>query len=186
MRPIYLLATVVAATALAVPAAANLSSGAKAPMFIGKGAAAGKPITFTLATQLRKGPVVVYFFPAAFTGGCNAEAHAFAEAMPDFQAAGATVVGLTAGNVDQLEKFSSEYCAGKFPVLAATPEIIASYDVRLMKADGTASSITNRTSYVIAPNGRIIFVHSEMNAAGHVASTLAAVRAWRADHPKRR
>jgi len=185
MRPKVLIALAAIAT-LAVPAAANLTTGAKAPMFVGKGAVAGKPITFTLATQLKKGPVVVYFFPAAFTGGCNAEAHAFAEAIPDFQAAGATVVGLTAGNVDQLEKFSSEYCAGKFPVLAATPQIIAGYDVRLKKPDGTDTNITNRTSYVIAPDGKILFVHSEMNAAGHVSSTLAAVRAWRSDHPKGR
>jgi peroxiredoxin len=165
---------------------AALKAGAKAPDFSAPAYLAGEPFTFKLSDALKKGPVVVYFFPAAFTGGCNAEAHAFAQAMPDFQAAGATVVGLTAGNVDQLAKFSSEYCAGKFPVLAATPDIIAAYDVRLKKADGTDTNITNRTSYVIAPNGKIIFVHNEMNAAGHVASTLAAVRAWRTDHPKRR
>ena len=185
MRPMYLIASIAAVAALAVPAAANLASGVRAPAIVAKGAVAGKPITFTLATQLKKGPVVVYFFPAAFTGGCNAEAHAFAEAMPEFLAAGATVVGLTAGNVDQLAKFSSEYCAGKFPVAEATPDIIKNYDVRLMKADGTATNITNRTSYVIAPNGKIIFVHSEMNAAGHVSSTLAAVKAWREDHKRR-
>lgn len=198
MRPTYLIASLAAVAALAVPAAANLTAGAKAPGFTAKGAVAGKPITFTLSKQLAKGTLVVaYFFPAAFTGGCNAEAHAFAEAMPDFQKAGATVVGLTAAakgdngvgaltdDLTPLIKFSSEYCAGKFPVVAASPKIVADYDVRLTNKDGTPSMITNRTSYVIAPDGKILFVHSDMSAAEHISTTLAAVREYRKTHPYR-
>jgi peroxiredoxin Q/BCP len=186
MRPIHALAAVAAVAALAGTAYANLAPGAAAPMFTAKGAVAGKPITFTLATQLKKGPVVVYFFPAAFTGGCNAEANAFAEAMPDFRKAGATVVGLTAGNVDQLAKFSSEHCAGKFPVAVATPDIIAGYDVRLMDKEGRPTNLTSRTSYVIAPDGKVLFTHTDMKPAEHISGTLAAVRKYHADKPKRR
>ena len=162
--------------AVATPALAELKPGATAPLFTADGSVAGQPFKVDLKAALKKGPVVLYFFPAAFTPGCNAEAHAFAEAIADFKAAGATVIGMTAGNTDQIAKFSSAYCAGKFPVAAATPAVAASYDVVLKKPDGTASGYTSRTSYVIAPNGKIFFVHSDMSAAEHVSKTLAAVK----------
>ena len=182
MRPITLFAAI--ATVLAVPAAATLAPGAKAPGFTAQGAIAGKPFTVDLAAALKKGPVVLYFFPAAFTGGCNAEAHAFAEASDDFKAQGATVIGMTAGNVDRIVEFSADtkLCSGKFAVAAATPAIIAAYDVLLKKPDGTPTNITSRTSFVIAPNGKILFVHSDMNPADHIRLTLAAVRDYRARH----
>jgi peroxiredoxin len=189
MRPIHALAAVAAVAMIAGTAAANLTIGAKAPEFAASGAVAGKPITFTLSKQLKKGKfVVAYFFPAAFTGGCNAEAHAFAEAMPEFEKEGAVVVGLTAGNatLDKLIKFSSEYCAGKFPVVGATTQIIADYDVRLMGKDGKPTNITSRTSYVIAPNGNVIFVHNDMKPDEHITGTLAAIRKYRAEHKGRR
>lgn len=160
----------------AAPAAATLAVGTRAPDFTTRGAVAGKPVDVHLADQLKKGPVVLYFFPAAFTGGCNAEAHAFAEAVDDFRKAGATVIGMTAGNVDQLAAFSSEKCAGKFAVAAANPVVVQGYDVVLKKPDGTSTSYTSRTSYVIARNGRVAFVHSDMSPADHVSLTLAAVR----------
>ena len=160
----------------AAPAAATLAVGAKAPDFTTKGAVAGKPIDVRLADQLKKGPVVLYFFPAAFTGGCNAEAHAFAEAVDDFRKAGATVIGMTAGNVDRLAAFSAEKCAGKFAVAAAAPAVAQAYDVALKKPDGTAAGYTSRTSYVIGRNGKIAFAHSDMSPADHVSLTLAAVR----------
>lgn len=160
----------------AAPAAATLAVGTRAPDFTTRGAVAGKPVDVHLADQLRKGPVVLYFFPAAFTGGCNAEAHAFAEAVDDFRKAGATVIGMTAGNVDQLAAFSSEKCAGKFAVAAANPAVVQGYDVVLKKPDGTTTGYTSRTSYVIARNGRVAFVHSDMSPADHVSLTLAAVR----------
>ncbi|MES2442668.1 MAG: peroxiredoxin [Pseudomonadota bacterium] len=182
MRPTTLFAAI--ATVLAVPAAAALAPGVKAPTFTAQGAVAGQPFTVNLAAALKKGPVVLYFFPSAFTGGCNAEAHAFAEAIGDFKAAGATVVGMTAGKTDQLAKFSAEHCAGKFPVAAASPDLIARYDVSLKKADGTATGLTTRTSFVIAPNGKILFAHTDMNPADHIRLTLEAVRKYRAAHKR--
>lgn len=171
-----------AALSIAVPAGAALKTGVRAPDFTAPGAMAGKAFTVHLKTALKKGPVVLYFFPAAFTEGCNAEAHAFAEALPDFQKAGATVIGMTAGNVDKLEAFSAEKCAGKFAVAAASPAIVKDYDVQLTRPDGTATKFTSRTSYVIAPDGKILFVHSDPSPADHIRLTLEAVRKYRAAH----
>lgn len=164
----------------AAPAAAELKPGAKAPAFTAQGAIAGQPFTVDLKAALKKGPVVLYFFPAAFTPGCNAEAHAFAEAIADFKAAGATVIGMTSGNIDQIAKFSSAYCAGKFPVAAASPAVAAGYDVALKRPDGSASGYTSRTSYVITPDDKVFYVHSDMSAAEHVSKTLDAVKRYRA------
>jgi len=177
-----LLIAAAAALSLAVPATAALQTGQVAPDFTAPGAMAGKPFTVHLKAALKKGPVVLYFFPAAFTAGCNAEAHAFAEALPDFQKAGATVIGMTAGNVEKLEAFSAEKCAGKFAVAAASPEIVKGYDVQLTKPDGSATKITSRTSYVIAPNGKVLFVHSDMGPADHIRLSLAAVQKYKASH----
>lgn len=178
MRTRILLAAL--ALSISVPGGAALAPGATAPDFTANGAVAGKPFTVHLKAALKKGPVVLYFFPAAFTEGCNVEAKAFAAAVPDFEKAGATVIGMTAGNVGQLQKFSSEYCAGKFAVAAANPQVIKGYDVQLKKPDGSATAITSRTSYVIAPNGKILFSHSDMSPAAHVRLTLQATRAYRA------
>ena len=129
-----------------------------------------------MADALEHGPVVVYFFPAAHTPGCNLEAHLFSEAIDDFKAAGATVIGVTAGNTDQRADFSreTEYCGGKFPV-AADPgaKIAARYDAVLAQKPEWA----NRTSYVVAPSGEISAVHSDLNPNLHVKAMLAAVRA---------
>jgi len=184
MRTKLLLAAL--ALAAALPAAAALAPGAKAPNFVAQGALAGKPFTVDLKAALKKGPVVLYFFPAAFTGGCNAEAHAFAEAMPDFQKAGATVIGMTAGNVDRIVEFSSDtkLCSGKFAVAAASPQVIKSYDVLLKKPDGSATTITDRTSFVIAPNGKIIFAHTDMSPLDHIRLSLEAVQKYRAAHKR--
>ena len=174
-RSLPLLALVSLAFA-AAPAYATLPKGATAPAFVAKGAQAGKPITFDLAKALKKGPVVLYFFPAAFTPGCNIEAETFAEAMPKFQAAGATVIGVTAGNVNQLEDFSAKKCAGKFPVAAATAKMKADYDVDLKKPDGSSSGLTDRTTYVIAPNGKIVMAYSALQPGEHVNNSLAALK----------
>ena len=153
-------------------AMAALAVGAKAPDFTTRGALAGKTFTLTLSHQLKRGPVVLYFFPKAFTPGCSAEAREFAENIDKFKAAGATVIGMSADPVDDLVAFSTKECAGKFAVASAGPAIISGYDVALKMRPG----MTDRTSYVIAPNGRIVFVHSEMNYSDHVKSTLAAVQ----------
>ena len=169
-------AALLLAALFATPAAAALAPGAKAPDFTTRGAIAGKVFTVHLAEQLKKGPVVLYFFPAAFTSGCNAEARAFAEKVDDFRRAGATVIGMSADPVETLQKFSSTECAGRFAVASAGPAVVSGYDVALgRQVQGRA--VTGRTSYVIGRDGRIAFVHNEMNPAAHVSQTLAAVQA---------
>lgn len=158
-----------------VPVSAALPVGAKAPDFTTKGAIGGKQFTLRLSRALKKGPVVLYFFPAAFTPGCTIEAHEFAEATADFRKEGATVIGLSADPIDKLQKFSIEACRNKFAVASASPSVIAAYDVRLPLREGWS----NRTSYVIAPSGRIAYVHSDLNPSDHVRNTLEAVRSLR-------
>ena len=172
MRPLL---AALAALSLSTPAAATLAPGARAPDFTTRGAVAGTVFTLHLADQLKKGPVVLYFFPAAFTGGCNAEAHAFAEAIPQFQRAGATVIGMSADPIDTLVRFSSEKCAGKFAVASAGPAVVKGYDVAYPKPVA-GRAVTSRTSYVIGRDHRVAFVHDDMNPAEHVALTLAALR----------
>lgn len=159
------------AAAVATPASAALPVGAKAPDFRTMGALGGKPFRLHLAEELRHGPVVLYFYPKAFTEGCTLETKAFSDAMPEFQKAGARVIGLSADKLDTLKKFSVEACRGRFPVATASPAVIKAYDVKL-----PVVPMSNRTSFVIAPDGRIAFVHSEMSWKDHVAKTLEAVR----------
>lgn len=176
-------AAAVAALA-ATPALAALKEGAKAPDFTAQGYQAGKPINFSLAQARKNGPVVLYFFPAAETAGCNLEARLFAESIDDFKAQGATVIGVTSGNLDKLAAFSAdtEKCSGKFPVAAdPSAKIAAQYDATLAVKPGWS----NRTSYVISPTGQVIHAYSDMKANDHVAETLGAVKTWRASHPKK-
>ena len=170
-----------AGLALALPTAANaeLPVGARAPNFVAKGARGGKLFTVNLVQALRRGPVVLYFYPKAFTQGCTLEAHAFAEATADFRKAGATVIGMSNDDVATLQRFSTEECRDKFAVAAATPRIVAAYDVDLVR-DGKSTGLTKRTSYVIGQDGRVKFVHSDLDYKDHVRLTLDAVRALRA------
>ena len=158
---------------IALPASAALNVGARAPDFVTTGAIGGKPFRIQLKQELRKGPVVLYFYPKAFTQGCTLEARAFSEAMPEFRKAGARVIGLSADDLPTLRRFSVEACRSAFPVATASPAVISAYDVALKERPG----MTNRTSYVIARDGRIVYVHSDLNWSEHVAKTLAAVRA---------
>lgn len=160
----------------AAPAQAHLAKGAKAPVFATRGAKAGKEVDFDLAKALKRGPVVLYFYPKAFTQGCTLEARAFAEATPDFAKYGASVIGLSADDLPTLKKFSTEECRDKFAVGIATPKIIKQYDVAL-KREGVAAGMTDRTSYVIDQKGRIALVHSDLDYRDHVKLTLAAVQA---------
>lgn len=155
---------------------ASLAVGARAPAFVTKGAKGGKEMTFDLKQALRRGPVVLYFYPKAFTKGCTLEAHAFAEASDDFAKLGATVVGMSADDLPTLQKFSTEECRDKFAVAIATPAVIKGYDVALSRS-GMPAGMTDRTSYVIAKDGRIAFVHSELDYRDHVNLTLKAVKA---------
>ena len=178
MKPMPTLAAVAAmATAfLASPGFAALQVGAKAPDFTAPAYLAGAPFDFKLADALKKGPVVVYFFPAPHTSGCNVEAHLFSEAIDDFKAQGATVIGVTAGKLDELADFSkeTEHCGGKFAVAAdAGAKIATQYDALLKLKPGWS----DRTSYVIAPDGKIVHVYSELSPTGHVKETLDAVKA---------
>ena len=165
-----------ACAALAPSASAALKAGDKAPAFKAPAYLAGNPFQFDLADALKKGPVVVYFFPAAHTSGCNLEAHLFSEATDKFKAQGVSVVGVTAGNVDQLADFSkeTEHCGGKFAV-AADPgaKIAAQYDAVLAKKP----EWSDRTSYLIDASGRIVAVHSDPNPNLHVKSMLDAAEA---------
>jgi thioredoxin-dependent peroxiredoxin len=163
-----------AAAGLALtPATAALPVGAKAPDFTTTGAVGGKEFKLHLAEQLKKGPVVLYFFPKAFTSGCTAEAHAFSESIGDFKKAGATVIGMSADDLKTLHDFSTKECRSAFPVATATPETQKAYDVAWAAHPG----ITTRTSYVIAKNGKIVMVHDDLDFSQHVAKTLGAVKA---------
>ena len=172
-----------AGLALALPTAANaeLPVGARAPNLVAKGARGGKLFTVNLVQALRRGPVVLYFYPKAFTQGCTLEAHAFAEATADFRKAGATVIGMSNDDVATLQRFSTEECRDKFAVAAATPRIVAAYDVDLVR-EGKSTGLTKRTSYVIGQDRRIRLVHSDLDYKDHVRLTLDAVRALKGKH----
>ena len=168
-----LIAGLIAATAITVPVQAALPVGAKAPDFTTTGAVAGKAFKLHLAQQLRKGPVVLYFFPKAFTSGCTAEAHAFSESIGDFKKAGAQVIGMSADGLATLKDFSVKECRNAFPVATATPATQKAYDVAWAAHPG----ITTRTSYMIGKDGKIVMVHDDLDFSQHVAKTLAAVKA---------
>jgi peroxiredoxin len=177
MKPSFKLVALafVGLATLAAPAFAALKEGTQAPDFTAPAYLAGKPFTFKLADALKQGPVVVYFFPAAHTSGCNLEAHLFSVAIDKFKAMHATVIGVTAGNTDQLADFSkeTEHCGGKFPVAADADAAIAKeYDALLPMRPGWS----DRTSYVIAPSGKIVHVYSNLKPNKHVEETLAAVK----------
>lgn len=162
------------ATATTTPSTA-LTVGAQAPDFGAAAWQAGNEFGYKLADNRARGPVVLYFFPAAYTPGCNIEARLFSQAIDQFAALGASVIGVTAGNADQLAKFSAdnESCAGKFPV-AADPgaKIAAQYGVVLDKKP----EWSNRTSFVIGRDGRIAVVHSDLDPKGHVDAMLAGLK----------
>jgi thioredoxin-dependent peroxiredoxin len=160
----------------ATPSFAALKPGDAAPDFTAKAALGGEEFSFSLANALKKGPVVLYFFPKAFTTGCTAEAHEFAEAAASFTAAGATLIGMSADGIDTLHKFSTQECSAKFPV-AADPDlkVIRAYDSALIRVG--SFGISDRISYVISPEGKIVYTYSASDPDKHVENTLAAVKA---------
>ncbi|MEW5559234.1 peroxiredoxin [Enterobacter asburiae] len=165
---------------MAFNAAAALPVGASAPDFKLDAALGGKPLTFSLQQALQKGPVVLYFFPAAFTAGCTLEAHDFAEATDDFKKLGATVIGVTAGNTDQVAKFSQLECRNKFAV-AADPgaKVAAEYQTQMQMGGKTLS---DRTSFVIAPDGKILLSYTDRNPDEHIQKTMDAVKKYAQSH----
>ncbi len=174
-----LIACIVFGCALALPAHAALNVGEKAPDFTAQASLGGKEFTFALADALKQGPVVLYFYPAAFTSGCTVEAHEFADAMDKFKALGATVIGVSHDDIAKLDKFSTSECRSKFPVAADTDQsIMKAYDAVLEKHPEYA----NRTSYVIAPDSTILYTYTDLDPTHHVENTMAAVQKWHDEH----
>ncbi|MBS1604587.1 MAG: peroxiredoxin [Bacteroidetes bacterium] len=169
-----------------------LSKGDAAPVFTAQASLAGSAFDFSLKDALAKGPAVVYFYPSAYTGGCDIEAHTFAELKDKFTAAGATIIGVSADDIQRLNSFSSDsnYCAGKFPV-ASDPggQIAATYGLTISAAkpgmkDVRGQDLTHgfipRTTFVIGKDGKIIAVFSSatdhISPADHVQKSLAIVK----------
>jgi peroxiredoxin len=179
-------------TAIALPALAALKQGTSAPEFSARASLAGKDYAFSLKDALKKGPVVVYFYPSAYTGGCNLEAHTFAVNKDKFDEAGATIIGVSHDSIARLNDFSAdpEYCAGKFPVASDADGAIArSYDLKVMeKKEGMKDTrgqtidhaFTERTTFVISADGRIAAVFSsaddKITPTDHVTKSLAKVQ----------
>jgi len=171
----------VAAMALSLGRAlAALSVGASAPDFTAPAALGGSEFTFSLADALKKGPVVLYFYPKAFTKGCTTEAHNFSEATDRFASLGATVVGMSNDDIDTLKKFSVLECRNKFAVAADLGgRVMKQYDaVMAGRAD-----VADRISYVIAPDGKVIYAFASMSPDGHVENTLDAIQRWKTTSP---
>lgn len=179
-RTLATLCLLAALAPAAGPAQAALDVGAKAPPFALDAALAGKLFRFSLADALKKGPVVLYFFPAAFSIGCTIEAHEFAEATDQYRQLGASVIGVSGDDIEAMKKFSATECRNKFAVGADV-------DQRVMKAYDAVMSLkpeyASRTSYVIAPDGTIVYQYNSLNPYRHVSNTLAALKAWAAKKP---
>jgi peroxiredoxin len=161
----------------AAPAAAALKVGDQAPDFQAQASKGGSVSAFSLAAALKQGPVVLYFYPAAFTPGCTIEAHDFADAVDQYKQFGATVIGVSHDNLETLNKFSDTECRGKFAVLADPDlQIIKAFDV----VWAAKPQLASRTSFVIAPGGKILYTFTDLKPDLHVANTLDALKQWKA------
>lgn len=164
---------------LCTAAQAALSVGSTAPHFQAESALGGKATPFVLQEALKKGPVVLFFYPKAFTSGCTVEAHLFAEATPKFQALSTTVIGMSNDDIDTLKRFSVEACRSKFAVAAdAGGKIMKAYDASLMLG------MADRISYAIAPDGKILASHVSMKPDGHITAMMKAIEQWQSDRAK--
>ena len=176
---IALSAAAAAVARLGGAARAPVKAGAQAPPFSAQASLGGKVFNFTLLDALKKGPVVLYFYPAAFTSGCTLEAHDFAEHIGDYTRLGATVIGVSGDGIAKLDKFSVSECRSKFPVASDESHAISrAYDAVIGAGPLVYSA---RTSYVIAPGGKIAYSYRSMNPGKHVANTLAALKKLRAN-----
>ncbi len=184
---IALIASILAAT-IALPAAAALKEGDAAPDFTTQASLAGKAFNFSLKDTLKQGPVVVYFYPSAYTGGCNLQAHTFAINHDKFVAAGATVVGVSLDSITRLNDFSADpdYCAGKLPVASdADGKIAKAYDLAVHEAvagkkDTRGVEIDHgfaeRTTFIVTPNGKIVSTIGGLTPEENVAKALEKVQ----------
>ena len=170
MKQLFPTAAALLSMAFAAPASAALAVGAQAPDFSTPGAQGGTAVSLDLSELLKKGPVVIFFLPTVFTGGSSEEGHEFADNIDKFRAAGATVVGMSRDPLDALARFSIEECGSKFPIASADLSVVTGFDVN------DSANFTTRTTYVIAPGGKIAFVHDDDDYRGHVKSTLAFVQ----------
>jgi peroxiredoxin len=176
-----LFASACVAALLATPAFASLQVGARAPEFSATASIGGKQFKFALADALKKGPVVLYFYPAAFTPGCTIEAHNFADAMEDFEKLGATVIGVSHDKIETLDRFSLTECRSKFPVAAdANGAIMKNYDA----VSSGSPEYAARTSYVISPEGRVLYTYTAGDPTHHVEYTMAAVQKYVTEHKR--
>lgn len=183
-----LLLSVVLSSAIALPAMAALKEGDKAPDFKTDASLAGKSFKFSLKDALKKGPVVVYFYPSAYTGGCNIQAHTFAVNSDKFAAAGATIIGVSLDSIKRLNDFSADpqYCAGKFPTASdADGSISKSYDLKVAAGkpgikDTRGVEIDHgfaeRTTFVVTPDGKIAATIGGMAPADNVTKALEEVQ----------
>ena len=159
----------------AVPSQAQLAPGTTAPLFRAQAALAGEVFEFDLSKALQAGPVVVYFYPKAFTSGCTIEAQLFAQAMSQFKAQNTTVIGVSGDDIETLKRFSQGPCGGKFAVAAdENRQIMKDYDAALAIIPGWA----DRISYAIAPSGKILLAYESLSPDEHVSRTLQAVTDW--------
>jgi len=171
----------VVASLIAAPSFAALKPGDAAPDFKTQASLAGNVFTFSLAEALKKGPVVLYFYPAAFTSACTIEAHDFADAVDAYRALGASVIGVSHDDIATLNKFSVSECRSKFAVAAdGDQRIMKSYDAVL----AIKPEYADRVSYVIAPDGHVVFAYKSLNPEKHVEYTLDALRKWSAGQGK--
>lgn len=173
---------------VALPALAALKAGDAAPDFRTQASLAGKEFTFSLKDALKKGPVVVYFYPSAYTGGCNVQAHTFAVNYEKFAAAGASVVGVSLDNIARLNDFSAdpEYCAGKLPVASDVEGSIAkSYDlvvkagpagIKDTRGKEIGHGFTERTTFIVTPDGKIAATVGGVSPTENVQKALEAVQ----------
>jgi peroxiredoxin Q/BCP len=183
----YLLASLVAG-AIALPATAALNAGQAAPDFTTQASLAGKAFSFSLKDALKKGPVVLYFYPSAFTGGCNIQAHTFAINHDKFLAAGATIIGVSLDSIARLNDFSADpnYCAGKFAVAAdANGKIAKSFDLTVREATAGKKDTrgveidhgsAERTTFIVTPDGKIAASVGGLAPAENVDKALEAVQ----------
>ncbi|TGD72832.1 peroxiredoxin [Mangrovimicrobium sediminis] len=174
--------------ALSLHAQAALDTGASAPLFTAPAALDGKAFEYSLAAALEQGAVVVYFYPSAYTGGCNVQAHEFSTSMAEFEAAGASVIGVSLDSIERLEDFSADpdYCAGKLAVASDADGAIArSYDLQVREGmDGFKDSrgveidhgFAERVTFIVTPDGKVARTIGGVSPADNVRQSLEAVR----------
>ena len=182
--------------AMTVPAWAALKTGEMAPDFTAQASLAGKAFSYSLADALKKGPVVVYFYPSAYTEGCNVEAHTFSERRGEFDAAGATIIGVSLDNIERLNDFSADpkYCAGKIAVASdADGKIAGAYKLKVATAPAPVPDsrgvlinhgFAERTTFVVTPDGKIVSAIGGATPTANVEAALKSVQQIAKDKAK--